>query len=116
MDQDQGPPISPTLAKVSYEFMKGIEETVITTYTFLVGAGLDKAIRDIAGSDDPRCAVAFLGRHAPVIFQGGHARIICNLASGATNPAAVRELQKHNHEVRQNSRLHSKVYLGGGWP
>ncbi|WP_308721294.1 phospholipase D family protein [Komagataeibacter xylinus] len=86
----------------------------MTAHTFLVGAALDKAVRDIAGSDDPRCAVAFLGRRSPVIFQGGHARIICNLASGATNPDAVRELQKHNHDVRQNSRLHSKVYLGGG--
>jgi hypothetical protein len=62
----------------------------------------------------PCCAVAFWGRDAKHYFSGGSARIICNLGTGGTNPYEIQHLVEQGHSVRQNDRLHAKVYIGGG--
>jgi hypothetical protein len=79
---------------------------------FLQGHDLDTEIQKILAEPSPRCAVAFLGRGAPGLFDDSRpAKIICNLTSGGTNPFAIEELQSA-HEIRHNSKLHAKVYLG----
>ncbi|RZU47152.1 HKD family nuclease [Fluviicoccus keumensis] len=60
-------------------------------------------------------AVAFWGSGAARLFnewRGNSLRIICNLASGGTNPNAIRELRKlANIEIRHLSDLHAKLVL-----
>lgn len=56
-------------------------------------------------------AVAFLGEGADALIkQCKTARVICNLESGATNPAVVQRLQNCPHiEIRTLANLHAKV-------
>lgn len=82
---------------------------------FLDGQGLDAAIRRVLASAGPSCAVAFWGRGASGKIAGdAAARLICNLGSDGTNPHEIGALLKAGHDVRQNDRLHAKVYIGGG--
>ena len=80
--------------------------------TILSGKDLDFAIRRIVTGSDVRCAVAFWGRGASAFFSKHQpATIICNLAAGGTNPYEIETLLADGHAVRQNDRLHAKVYL-----
>src|SRR5262245_2159208 len=80
---------------------------------FLSGRRLDEEIKRMAAERQARCAVAFWGRGAPQNFRHPKGvRIVCNLAQGATNPAASAELQRRGADVRQCDVLHAKVYLG----
>lgn len=84
---------------------------------FLSGDELTNSImRLLRDSQSPKCAVAFLGRLASTLIPyDRHARVICNLDSGATNPHAVSELLQRGVQVKSNPRLHAKVYLGDGY-
>jgi hypothetical protein len=80
---------------------------------FLVEDRLDAEIKRIAAEGQARCAVAFWGRGAVREFKHPKGlRIVCNLASGATNPAVIHELQRRGASLRQYDTLHAKVYLG----
>jgi len=82
---------------------------------FISGAENSKAILEFFSKDEPlKCAVAFWGGASLEIFDGLNQKIkiLCNLESGATNPEAIRKLQKRkNTEIRTLSNLHAKVYL-----
>lgn len=81
----------------------------------LDGDSLRDAIYEVLAAPKPCCAVAFWGRGAAEkVITGKGARLICNLASGGTNPHEIEKLIKHGCDVRQNDRLHAKVYIGGG--
>jgi len=41
--------------------------------------------------------------------MGGGSKVIANLRMGGTNPYALRKVRA---EIRQNDRLHAKVYIG----
>lgn len=62
-------------------------------------------------------AVAFWGRGADSIIKprlGQAVKLICNLASGATNPDVIDALRsKKGILLRQHDRLHAKVIVGG---
>lgn len=76
---------------------------------------LDQLKRVIADSQNLRIAVAFWGNGAEKLFegwQGKSAQVICNLASGGTNPEAIRGLMAvPGVEVRNLGNLHAKVVL-----
>ena len=79
---------------------------------FLHGDSLSRGIRDILKGENPRCAVAFLGRGASTNFAFPRgAQVYCNLTMGGTNPEAVRELFAAGCMVKQVERLHAKVYV-----
>lgn len=64
---------------------------------FISGAENSKAILEFFSKDKPlKCAVAFWGGASLEIFDGSNQKIkiLCNLESGATNPEAIRKLQK----------------------
>lgn len=63
-----------------------------------------------------RIAVAFWGEGAENLFQKGTSlKIICNLESGATNPATIEALQgRRGATIKTFDRLHAKVFLGKG--
>jgi hypothetical protein len=62
-------------------------------------------------------AVAFWGKGAPeelgISKSQARLTVICNLSMGGTNPAVIRSLRTTHGAptVRQNDRLHAKVYL-----
>lgn len=67
----------------------------------------------LKGADSVRIAVAFWGAGSESVFehwQGASLRIVCNLALGGTNPAAIRKLIG-TAEVRQLDNLHAKLLL-----
>jgi hypothetical protein len=81
--------------------------------TFLVGAELRKEIEDVLSEEGCRCAVAFWGAGSAAKLHGkgtGNFKLVCNLASGGTNPFEIEKLKRGN--VRQCDALHAKVYLG----
>jgi hypothetical protein len=56
-------------------------------------------------------AVAFIGSGFSNSVNG-NVRIVCNLTSGATNPYEIKALlNKQNIEIKNNSKLHAKVYI-----
>ncbi|MGQ7790962.1 phospholipase D family protein [Faunimonas sp. B44] len=80
---------------------------------FLVGEALTAEIEAILKSPGSRYAVAFWGRGSTERLPDGgkgNVKIICNLRSGGTNPAAIKAMNREN--VRQMDDLHAKVYLG----
>lgn len=80
---------------------------------FLVGKELTQAIEAILSEEDCRCAVAFWGKGSADKLPGkgqGEFKLICNLASGGTNPYEIEKLDLDN--VRQCDTLHTKVYIG----
>jgi hypothetical protein len=84
---------------------------------FLVGKKLDEAIIKICRSQRLYIAVAFWGKGAEkTIGRIGKrdVKIICNLASGGTNPDIIEALSNEwpNRHIKQNDRLHAKVWIG----
>ena len=87
-------------------------------FTFLSESEIASEFSKLEGEGEKRIAVAFWGDGAlPALGLGGaeskNAKIICNLESGATNPAVIEGLIKAGAIVKSNPRLHSKVYLAG---
>jgi len=83
---------------------------------FLDGLGARKCIARFAqDAAEGRFAVAFWGLGAGVdlgiTLMGARAKVICNLATGGTNPQAIRQLIGAGVQVRQRDDLHAKVYL-----
>ena len=81
----------------------------------LVGKQLSEAVNRVLDGTDVRCAVAFWGRGAEtrlVPSSNRTVRIICNLATGGTNPDVIERLIARRADVRHNSLLHAKVYIG----
>ncbi|MEK8027513.1 phospholipase D family protein [Pseudaquabacterium rugosum] len=79
------------------------------TYTAALHSALTQA-------EDASVAIAFWGKGArEQLFsdwRGRHLRVLCNLAQGGTNPAAIRELQQiTGAEVRALDDLHAKMVL-----
>ncbi|MBF0413565.1 MAG: phospholipase D family protein [Desulfamplus sp.] len=69
-------------------------------------------IKLIQSDSEKLLAVAFIGSGFSNIVNG-NVRIICNLTSGATNPIEVKKLLKVSKiKIRNNSKLHAKVYIG----
>lgn len=82
---------------------------------FLHGKELAQAITKSLSSTSCNVAVAFIGAGAAErlgIKKRSNARIICDLWSGACNPAAIRELRRAGAVVKRRDGLHAKVYLG----
>lgn len=79
-----------------------------------VGA-LDKIREIFRSAEKAKIAVAFWGRGAIEALKIDRpdldVEIICNLDSGACNPAEIKRLKSHPHiSVRSDPRLHGKVY------
>lgn len=87
------------------------------THRIATGPELTEALAAaIATENKIDLAVAFWGAGAADrlgLAPGRPARIICNLAMGATNPAEVRLLQEFGAEVRQHDTLHAKIGIIG---
>lgn len=89
---------------------------------FLSSENYLKQVKDlIKGSENLAIAVAFWGSGAEKLivnsWQGKSLRIICNLASGGTNPRVIADLLKDaakrgNIEIRTLDNLHAKVVIG----
>lgn len=77
---------------------------------FLSGGKLTAAIKTLLKEPNVRCAVAFWGKGCENWLKGDGARVICNLASGGTNPHALKKLKIA--ELRQYDSLHAKVFIG----
>ncbi len=86
--------------------------------TFLSGKKLSKAIKKVLKEPKVRCAVAFWGHGATDMLKSEgekqEPKIICNLASGGTNPDEIKKLQKRfgASSIKQMDTLHAKVYIG----
>lgn len=76
---------------------------------FLEGNQLSDAIRSILREPGAKAAVAFWGRDSDNWVTAPDARIVCNLATGSSNPAAIKAL---GARARQLDTLHAKVYVG----
>lgn len=78
------------------------------------GPGLFRRLHEqIQSSDTCRLAVAFWGAGAIEelgLYGKSHARIVCNLKMGGTNPSVVEKLMTIA-QVRHSDSLHSKVYV-----
>jgi hypothetical protein len=76
----------------------------------------NKVIKTLFGqANSICCAVAFWGKSAEDIFsttKNKDIRVICNLFSGATNPAVIEELRKLTLQknIKMHNSLHAKVY------
>ena len=84
---------------------------------FVTSVDYDKVVASIAKEEgELLVAVAFWGRGAKSIVHprpSGPVKIICNLRSGATNPAIIEALhRKRNVTLKQYDRLHAKVVVG----
>jgi len=82
---------------------------------FLSGREYREALAELAeASPSLDIAVAFLGGGASDLIAGvGDGRLLCNLESGATNPSAVRAIQKScNVQTRTLPSLHAKLLIG----
>lgn len=82
---------------------------------FLSGAMLAKRIRKVCEGEDCRIAVAYWGTGIPEALSldaCGSSRIICDVSSGGTNPAALKSLGAPNNDnLRHIPKLHAKVYI-----
>ena len=86
---------------------------------FLTGADIQTQVRMIASRDgDVMAAVAYWGRGAAERtgltehHRPDNVRIICDLLSGACNPAEIETLLQLGLRVRTLDRLHAKVWIG----
>lgn len=81
-----------------------------------ISTKLKESLKDEINVD---IAVAFWGEGNPLVdvIKSKNARIICNLETGGTNPKIIEYLLKYgnNLEIKQNSKLHAKVYLGDSY-
>ena len=87
---------------------------------FLTGADIQTEVRAIASrTGDILAAVAYWGSGAAdrtALTQQdrpGNVRVICDLLSGACNPAEIEVLRKLGITVKTLDRLHAKVWIGG---
>lgn len=83
---------------------------------FVSGEKYSRLVHEMfSASDSMDIAVAFLGSGAEqLISKAVSGRVICNLESGATNPAVVRVLRENSSfEIKSMSNLHAKVILSG---
>lgn len=81
---------------------------------FVSGDEYTQLVSEIVTATEPvDIAVAFLGAGAErLLSTSANRRLICNLESGATNPAVVKALRdKPNFEVKSLSSLHAKVIM-----
>lgn len=84
---------------------------------FVFGDEYTRLVRElVSASSSVDVAVAFLGADAERLLSNSmDGRVICNLESGATNPAVVKALRDNrSFEVRTLSSLHAKVILSAG--
>lgn len=84
---------------------------------FIQSADYEARIKElIKDSSDVRIAVAFWGQGAQDLLKcrqkNASVKIICNLLSGATNPAPIRELMNADMVVHTLDTLHAKVIIG----
>lgn len=85
--------------------------------TFLDGAGVTKAVRDLCSKGVPvRAAVAYWGAGAVNqlgIVTDQELTVVCDLMSGGCNPGEVRKLMKliGREKVRKQNGLHAKVWF-----
>ena len=85
----------------------------------LDGPGARKRIAALAQvSTEGRFAVAFWGIGAGedlnILRLGSRAKVLCNLATGGTNPREIANLRNAGVRVLQSDDLHAKVYLFPG--
>ena len=82
---------------------------------FIEGSDLVKAIKDVLGGNNVRCAVAFWGTGSEALLNqatGDQPRIICDVTLGGTSPIALRALgAPENDRLRYVPNLHAKVYI-----
>ena len=84
---------------------------------FITSSEYEKVVNSISEEEDELfAAVAFWGFGADLIIKprnGKQVKLICNLASGATNPDVIEALRSMEGVLlKQNDRLHAKVLLG----
>lgn len=84
---------------------------------FVAGEDYSRAVKALFASDEPLdVAIAFWGRGADAkALSKGNAprRIICNLASGGTNPKVITALSEAiGVSIRKLDNLHAKVVIG----
>ena len=89
---------------------------------FLVDRQILRAVKRLARHDgELLVAVAFWGRGAArqtgiterALQSAQPTRILCDLLSGACNPAEIRCLQESGVEVKYRPQLHAKVWISG---
>ena len=87
---------------------------------FLTGADIQTEVRAIASrTGEVLAAVAYWGSGASdrtALTQHDrpvNVRVICDLLSGACNPAEIEVLRKLGVTVKTLDRLHAKVWIGG---
>ena len=87
---------------------------------FLSGANIQASVRQLASrSGDVKAAVAYWGKGAAERTglaendRPAGVRVICDLLSGACNPAEIEKLACLGVNVRTLDRLHAKVWIGG---
>lgn len=85
---------------------------------FVTSSEYEKVVTSILKEEGELfAAVAFWGRGADSMINprsGRAVKLICNLASGATNPDVIESLRnKKGILLRQHDRLHAKVIVGG---
>ena len=85
----------------------------------LVGTKIQQAVASlISRHGDVDIAVAYWGRDSLERTgikhkHNGKLRVICDLLSGACNPAPIAEMQRDGVPVRTLDRLHAKVWING---
>lgn len=87
---------------------------------FLTGSDIQAQVRSIASRSGPlMVAVAYWGRGATELTgladrdDPASVRVICDLLSGACNPAEIEMLTRQGFSVRTLDRLHAKVWISG---
>ena len=87
---------------------------------FLAGANIQTQVRTIASrTGEVMAAVAYWGSGAAVRTgltehdDPASVRVICDLLSGACNPAEIEALTELGVSVKTLDRLHAKVWIGG---
>lgn len=79
-----------------------------------IRSGISRLIEESSEDDPILLAVAFWGNKVETILpRGRRYKIICNLSTGGTNPATIRNLMKYPcTEVKNEPALHAKVMIG----
>lgn len=84
---------------------------------FVTSSEYERVVASIAEEEgELLAAVAFWGSGAELVLRphpGRRIKLICNLASGATNPSVIEALQNMKGVLlKQHDRLHAKVFVG----
>ena len=85
---------------------------------FLTDGNIFQAVRRLVNGDEELlAAVAFWGRGAGnqtgISGRAAPTRILCDLLSGACNPAEIEHLLENGVEVKYRPHLHAKVWVNG---